>query len=264
MLSDSSSSNIVFQGKMKITTRLGQFTHGQSKVIEIAKAISSLLEESKNSPEMYDYLMYLVAKQIVKQSEKEVAVKQDLAFPIAIFCCMLLEKHKPFKDILLGKLIQRCPYIVPMYIKKGSSSDEEYRKNLGYIKTDEKYETEIQYQERMCGILALYAAILQTTALPHSYGIENGWRWLARILNMPPRRITPLLLLTFLEITGFMLYKTFPQQMPKLMQLLIKEYIPRMPEASIASTTRLKLFLEENVLKRGTLPEPPGRDLTKK
>jgi hypothetical protein len=54
-----------------------------------------------------------------KQAEREVAVKRDMAFPIGIFCAMLLEKHKLFCDILLGKLIKRCPYIVPMYIKKG-------------------------------------------------------------------------------------------------------------------------------------------------
>ena len=63
--------------------------------------------------------MYLVAKQIVNQAGKEVAVKQDMAYPIAIFCAMLLEKHKLFKDILIGKMIQKCPYIAPMYIKKG-------------------------------------------------------------------------------------------------------------------------------------------------
>ena len=73
----------------------------------------------KESEDIYQYLMYLVAKQIVKQAETEIAVKKDLAFPIAIFCCMLMEKHKAFKDLLVGKMITKCPYVVPMYIKKG-------------------------------------------------------------------------------------------------------------------------------------------------
>ena len=134
-----------------------------------------------------------------------------MAFPIAIFSCMLLEKHKPFCEILMGKLMQKCPYIAPMYIQKGvcfyqltqskTSTDEAYRRNLGYVKKDDgKYESEIQYGERMCGILSVYAAIIQTTALPHSYGISHGWTWMARILNMPPRRITGLLIITFLEV----------------------------------------------------------------
>jgi hypothetical protein len=63
--------------------------------------------------------MYLVAKQVVKQAETEVAVKKDLAFPIAVFCCMLMEKHLAFKNYLIGKMITKCPYIVPMYVKKG-------------------------------------------------------------------------------------------------------------------------------------------------
>jgi len=30
--------------------------------------------------------------------------------------------------------------------------------------------------------------------------MASGWTWLARILNMPPRRITSLTLITFLEV----------------------------------------------------------------
>jgi hypothetical protein len=115
----------------------------------------------------------------------------------------------------------------------------------------------------MCGIVALYAAIVQTTALPHSYGISNGWTWLSRILNTPPRRITPLLLHTFLEVAGYDLYKQYPNQMPKVMRVLIQDVLPRMPEAAVASVTRLQLFLEETVIKSGTIPMPSGKHLKK-
>jgi len=30
--------------------------------------------------------------------------------------------------------------------------------------------------------------------------MKTGWTWLARILNMPPRQITSLALITFLEV----------------------------------------------------------------
>ena len=136
---------------------------------------------------------------------------------------------------------------------------------MGYTKKEDgSYETEIQYEERMCGVLSLYSAIVQTTALPHSYGIQYGWKWLSRMFNLPVRRISASLILTFIEMAGYEMYKKYPTQMPKLMTLLIREIIPRMPEASVASITRLQLFLEETVIKTGSIPEPFGKHLKKK
>jgi hypothetical protein len=116
----------------------------------------------------------------------------------------------------------------------------------------------------MCGVLCLYAAIVQTTALPHSFGIENGWKWLSRMLNLPVRRITAALVLTFIETAGYEMYKKYPNQMPKLMKLLSEESIPKMPKASVASITRLQLFLEDTVTRTGSIPEPFGKFLKRK
>lgn len=113
-------------------------------------------------------------------------------------------------------------------------------------------------------MLCLYAAIVQTTALPHSYGIEYGWKWFSRILNLPVRRITAALILTFIETAGYEMYKKYPTQMPKLVKLLSEEVIPKMPAASVASVTRLQLFLEDTVTKSGTIPVPFGKYLKKK
>ena len=43
------------------------------------------------------------------------------------------------------------------------------------------------------------------------------------------------------------MYKKYPKQMPKLMQLLIQEYIPKIPKSAIASTIRLETYLQENI-----------------
>ena len=60
--------------------------------------------------------------------------------------------------------------------------------------------SDLQYTERMCGILSLYSAIVQTFLVPNPYSIEHGWTWLARCLNQSPRPISPLLLYTFLNV----------------------------------------------------------------
>jgi len=32
------------------------------------------------------------------------------------------------------------------------------------------------------------------------HGIDKAWTWLARLLNLPPRKVTPFVLLAFLEV----------------------------------------------------------------
>jgi hypothetical protein len=78
------------------------------------------------------------------------------------------------------------------YKKKLSAKDEN---------DPASYETEEQYFERMSGILSLYAAFTQIN-FPgkHPHGLSHAWAWLARVLNIKPRRITAQLVLTFLEV----------------------------------------------------------------
>lgn len=110
----------------------------------------------------------------------------------------------------------------------------------------------------MCGILSLYAAIIQTDAIPNSYGMENGWKWMARLLNMKPRKITPLLIHTFLVVAGSGLMKKYGTQARKLIHVIVEGIIPIIPTAAIASTTKLKLFLEETVLLSNTFDVHPS------
>jgi nucleoporin GLE1 len=114
----------------------------------------------------------------------------------------------------------------------------------------------------MCGIMALYAAIVQTkNAKITLYTIKHGWIWMSRILNMRPRRITSQLLLVFLQIAGNELLKVYKKQAEKLIHYIIEEIIPNLDKGSIASNTRLKLFLEETVLSKSTIPIYPNSQI---
>ena len=97
--------------------------------------------------------------------------------------------------------------------------------------------------------------------VPNSYGIENGWSWFARILNMKPRKLTPLLIHTFLIIAGNKLISIYKDQGLKLVYLLVDTLIPIIPVAAIASTTKLKLFLEETVIKTNSFPLNQGKKM---
>ena len=63
------------------------------------------------------------------------------------------------------------------------------RRLLGFkVSSDGQMESEDNYLKRMSGMVRLYAAILQTPTepQPHPHGLEHGWAWFARILNMEP------------------------------------------------------------------------------
>ena len=61
----------------------------------------------------------------------------------------------------------------------------------GYkVSQDGTAESEDIFLKRMSGVTRLYAAIIQTPPLspgkPHPHGLEHGWAWLARVLNLEP------------------------------------------------------------------------------
>ena len=73
--------------------------------------------------------------------------------------------------------------------------------------SDGQIESEDMFLHRMRGIVRLYAAIV-TSPLPpmdqahsHPHGLEHGWKWLARVLNMEPHpTLTAASLGDFLEV----------------------------------------------------------------
>jgi hypothetical protein len=77
--------------------------------------------------------------------------------------------------------------------------------------------------------------------------IKHAWVWLARICNMPPREITPMLLMGMLEITTKRLLAEYPNQTPKLLRMIQNDVLPRLPKDSagdnLATIKRLEMFL---------------------
>lgn len=63
------------------------------------------------------------------------------------------------------------------------------------------------FLHRIRGIVRLYAAIISSPQLPmehfqkHPHGLEHGWAWLSRVLNMKPHpTLTAAALGDFLEV----------------------------------------------------------------
>ena len=91
--------------------------------------------------------------------------------------------------------------------------------------------------------------------------MDNAWKWLARILNLKPRGITPQLLHVFLEIAGHEFLNLYQMQARKVIQFIYQVYIPIIPDKAIAAKTRLQLFIEETMIKTSNFPKMAGSKL---
>ena len=125
--------NQLLRDKMKINRTVGQLTNSQKKLVPLIKDLNQLFTSSQQQPEYYRILLYLCAKKIVKQAEMEISVKQESCFPIGILVVHLSNKHPEFNQILLGRMMKKCPYVVPCYPRKqADESKEAYQARVGY------------------------------------------------------------------------------------------------------------------------------------
>ncbi|KAJ2467008.1 Nuclear pore complex nucleoporin component, partial [Coemansia sp. RSA 2320] len=120
--------------------------------------VSDILAEStRHGDAVHSWMLNLTAKAIVKQAEKEVSIAQHAAYPLATATVLLMQRFPQLVDLLLVRLVKKCPYVVPQYMaKRPGQSVEDYLRGIGYkMKSDDELESESIYNERMTGMLAL-------------------------------------------------------------------------------------------------------------
>jgi hypothetical protein len=59
-------------------------------------------------------------------------------------------------------------------------------------------------------------------------GIRAAWRWLARLVNMPVRRASAVVLLPFLDTLGAPLHAAYGRQFVKLLDHVADVYMPKL------------------------------------
>ncbi len=95
---------------------------------------------------------------------------------------------------------------------------------------------------------------------PNVIGLNMGWTWLATILNLPPRPITPYLIVSFLEQTSYSFYLKYGVNFEKLIKFILEKYLALIPGASIAAKTRLEMVCKEIISSgQARIKLPPGR-----
>ncbi|XP_077140497.1 mRNA export factor GLE1 isoform X1 [Ranitomeya variabilis] len=220
-------------------------------------------------PRSLDFVYIKLAEKLVEQGEEEVASNHSTAFLIASVTLGLCERYPKLGELFLANLHKKCPYTVPYYpaCKEGTPL-EEYGSLMGYQVRDSKLELQGSFLKRMSGMIRLYAAIIQvrwpfgTNQGSHLFGLNQGWHWLAQMVNMEPLPdITATVLYIFLEACGNAMMKQYQDQFWKLLYLIKDQYVPRIEkitdDAEKASVARLKAFLE-GVIRQRDIPLPTG------
>nr|SVE75156.1 EOG090X0755 [Daphnia dolichocephala] len=230
--------------------------------------ISTRTIVANKHPGGYEYCANLLARRLVAQGEDQVNANPKAAFPIAAIISELWLEFPVFGRLVLAHFYRQCPYLVPYYLpQKEGQSNEDYYKSLGYKYSGGKVEQQPTYLKRMSGVVRLYAAILISVprrSQPHPHGLEHAWRYLAALVNLPPRNdITATILVEFLTVAGAAMSREYGRQFQKMLHLICTDYFIMIrnvtPKGSGGGpVTRLEEFLHESITKGG-IPPPAGQ-----
>ncbi|CAG8720672.1 16502_t:CDS:2 [Acaulospora morrowiae] len=259
------------ESRKKIKLKLNILTNSRTEILKIADEISNVLNSSKSSNiNVYYFLLNFLAKELIKHAEVDILSNESSAFSFAHVSVLIAAWHTEFLNFLMARFVKKCPYVLPRYFdirEMDKMSVADFRKHIGY----KDGEREDIYIKRMCSILALYCAIMQTQPihpnLKNPYSIDHAWTYLARLMNLKPKKITPFLLCTCIQITGAELIRVYRDDALKLFSVVCKAYVLQPPPEvrelltiSPSAMSRLKTMLENASQKGGRFPYPDGRD----
>ncbi|KAJ3368525.1 Nuclear pore complex nucleoporin component [Allomyces arbusculus] len=233
--------------RKEVTVAVGQITNTITVIKNVFKKLDAVLARAQQqSPQQYAYALNQTAKSFARQAETEIGTAVHRAFAFAHVLVLLFWPHPELKDYVLARLYKKCPYLIPYYPGVPVNATPEERKAKLRIKPDEDVNL---YLERMAGDAALLAAIAQTEPLikaaTNPVGIGWVWTYLARVVNMPPRQPTAVLVRTVLQIAGHALLTTYGRQAYKLLAVIAQDMLPKCPRSAVAECTRLQMLLEK-------------------
>ncbi|KDE06516.1 hypothetical protein MVLG_03167 [Microbotryum lychnidis-dioicae p1A1 Lamole] len=260
-----------FTAKRAITPKIGQLTASAEMTLRVINQLDQVLSSMRPPPggprEPYRWTLNHLAKALVKQAETEVTARISTAYPLArVVIGLIVRGHQELGEVLMARLVKKCFWITGWWPpKQPGQTEEAHQKYLGHAPPSAG-ESLIQYASRMSGLIALYAAITQTSPLeapqgpcPHEqvahvpphFRLAAGWRWIVLILRVPLVGLqpTPQVLGSFLEIAGERLLEVYGKQFAKILEVLLREGIREgkagFSDKSVSSTVRLTLWLEE-------------------
>lgn len=247
--------------KRKINPKFGQLTNSWKQLQLIQNELVTLINQCKDaatsttnpSPLAFKWILNFVAKAIVHQSESEIGVKPESALPLARLTIFLLNQFPELSDFLMARLVKKCPYIIGFSCLQDT---EQNRINMGWKrKSDGKWENDTTYDERMNGMITLYATItrLNSVNLPDPnqsqlWNIESSWRFVARMANLPKSLLTNthfVILGGWWDACASDFVKKYGNQSVKLLNLIANDMTNLVSEKKFVGAARLRILFEE-------------------
>jgi GLE1-like protein len=267
----------------KINLAVQQITGDKPKMLKKIEELRALIRSSLEAARKLGSRFYafpwwvgnLVCEKFIDQVEQVVWKQRVMVYAfstVAVLVCAVFGNELDpqvetielsidgfnLTEILLAHVHRACPATVPHYVARRQRDEAEWKAELGF-KPSEPSE---RYFERMAGITAFYAGMLQTPmpgGIAHPMnGTDALWCWLARVMNMKPRFITGRLIVMTLYIAGDALKMDFGNQFTKIVEVLSsQQYLALLAEAGTEEGT-LNLLVEfVSLYREGKVPRPP-------
>lgn len=262
--------------KMNINLSVNQIAASVKQVSSKINSLSHIVNQAQSSVggvSAEAFVMMEVAQRLVRESDGSVALSRTTAFAVSaviVGVTASVRDVEKMKNVFLGAFYAHCMYTMPSYSQKRNGEDfQQFQKRIGY----KEEETAESYLERMCGCVTLFAAVLQTEHLyagrqstpgmTNPFSLDQGWSWLARIVNSEQRSLTPAVVFAFLEIAGYAMAKRYRRQFAKLMAMVQQAVVlGAVKTAPKGPTSRLDIFIEEFISAGCTITNAPeGRVL---
>ncbi len=248
--------NFCFASKRRITPKVGQVTNSMEHIRRIVGDLKMVFDAAmtEGGGEIAQkWCLNFFSKAIVKQAETEVTVKPTSAYPLAFLAISLMKQYPALRDIYIMRIVKKCPWTVP-YLAYDKNT-ESGRTSLGWKRRQEgKYEEVTSYIERQSGMFTLWSATTSLKLKASPYGIEHGWKFIARLLNAriedPDLRNTAYAIVaSFLDVCGKSFGNMYKGQAVKMIKAIA---IWVGPDSKGANAHRLRITVEQ-YFRTGTL-----------
>lgn len=234
--------------KRKLNIKFGQLSSSMTQLNTITREVVELVNYTKQNELVYQWILNFIAKAIVAQAETEVIVQPTAALPLARLALHLLQNLDGLYYYLCARFAKKCALILGYTC---AIDTEEGRTRMGWRRTDEKWEAEVKYEERMGGIAAVWAVMARLGADQKSFpffSMASEWKFMARMLNTSKDLITNVHYVVFCnwwEAAAEYLVKNYGKQAIKGLQLAVGDWVSYGKLKSYPAATRLSILGED-------------------
>ncbi|SCU93817.1 LAFA_0F18360g1_1 [Lachancea sp. 'fantastica'] len=250
---DANLKSILSKHKRKINPKFGQLTNSETHLHSIILEMTSLVDQTKPNNLGYQWILNFIAKALVSQAETEVRVKPESALPLAKLALTLLAQYPELLELLMARFVKKCPFVIGFSCAIDSETG---RYNMGWKRSqDNTWEEETSYDERMGGIVTLFATITRLPLpadligkLEHPLPIQRSWQLVARVANTSLQLLNNthfVVLGCWWDAAAAQLLQAYARQGHKLLALISTDLTSSVAERRYVGAARLRILFEE-------------------